>query len=105
MDITPEGLVEDIRRMARLAMIELNKEETKQIVEQFKSILDQLQALRELDTSDINHFPLDDGDPTPWRSDEVVMWNRYNEVLSQAPASEDGYFKVPQIVRDDRNEE
>jgi len=30
MDITPEELVEEVRRMARLAMIELNKEETKQ---------------------------------------------------------------------------
>ena len=58
MDITPEELVEEVRRMARLAMIELNKEETKQIAEQFKSILDQLQTLRELDTSDINPFPL-----------------------------------------------
>ncbi len=104
MDMMSNELMEDIRRVARLAMLELNEEESKQIGLQFKSILDQLQTLSELDTGDINPFRLEDMDPMPWRADEVHTWNRYSEVLSQAPESEDGYFKVPRIVREDRDE-
>jgi len=104
MDMTSGDLIEDIRRVARLAMLELNEEESKQIAVQFKMILDQLQTLGELDTRGINPFRLEDMDPMPWRADEVHIWNRYSEVLSQAPESEDGYFKVPRIVREDRDE-
>lgn len=104
MSGTSDGLVEEIRRVAKLAMLELNEDEMKHIGTQFKNILDQLEKLSELDTKDINPFSLEDMEPMPWRKDEVVAWNRYSEVLSQAPVSEEGYFKVPRIVEGDHDE-
>lgn len=65
---------------------------------QLVSILDHVEAVRALDTSDVKPtaHPLELSNVV--RPDEVAPTLDREEVLAQAPATESGRFKVPPIL-------
>jgi aspartyl-tRNA(Asn)/glutamyl-tRNA(Gln) amidotransferase subunit C len=86
---------DDVLHVARLANLSLSDEEVGRISEQLSGILGHVEALSSLDLSDVppTAHALDVENVT--RDDRSrPSWPR-DEVLSNAPAPQDGAFRVP----------
>ena len=87
-----------VEHVAQLAQLALTDEEKELFREQLSSILGHAERLRELDTSDIpptaSVLPLEN----VMREDRILPSLPVDEVLANAPASEDGCFQVPVIL-------
>jgi aspartyl-tRNA(Asn)/glutamyl-tRNA(Gln) amidotransferase subunit C len=95
----PERLTNaDVEHVARLARLALEPEEVERFTEQLGVILEH--------AADVEALELDDVPPTAHplplvnvlREDEVRPSVDRDEVLAQAPAAEDGRFRVPRIM-------
>lgn len=93
-NITPET----IDYVSILAKLELSPEETEQARRDMNSMLDYIDKLNELDTSDVepmSHvFPMQN----VFREDIVTNGPDRDSILQNAPGQKDGMFKVPRTV-------
>ena len=83
---------EDVRHVAGLARVDLADDEVDEFTEQFADILDYFEALDEV--------PEIESEPdlvNVMRDDEVRESLSQDEALSNAPETEDGYFKGPSV--------
>lgn len=84
--------------MAGLARLRLTDEELDRFTEQLGAVLDHAADVAALDTSGVpptaHPLPLSN----VLRPDTVVAGLDREEVLAQAPAAEDGRFRVPRIL-------
>ena len=83
---------EEVRHVAKLARIDLDDEEVERFTGQFAEILDHFEALDDV--------PEVDPDPelaNVMRPDEVEAGLTQAEALRNAPETEDGYFKGPNV--------
>jgi aspartyl-tRNA(Asn)/glutamyl-tRNA(Gln) amidotransferase subunit C len=89
---------EDAAYVARLARIDLSEAELDLYAEQLAGVLDHANELAALDTEGVEPttHPLPLQNVT--RPDEIRPCLDRDEVLAQAPAVEDGRFKVPRIL-------
>lgn len=89
---------EDVLKAAELARLALTDKETELYTGQMQRILGYVEKLSELDTTGV--------EPTAWtaveegvmREDRVVASLPREEALENAPVTERGCFKVPQII-------
>ena len=88
----------DVEHVADLARLQLLPDEMDQFTEQLTVILDHAQDVAALDLEDVpptaHPLPLEN----VLRPDEVRPGVARDEVLAQAPAAEDGRFRVPRIL-------
>ena len=91
---------EEVKKVAHLARLELNKDEINNHAEQLEKILGYIKQLEKIDTDDI---------PCTTRAIEVINIFRKDanknsecieELLELGPDREDKYFKVPKIIND-----
>ena len=84
--------------MARLARLQLSDEELDRFAAQLGDVLDHASEIDSLDTDDVeptsHPYPL----VNVLRRDEPAPTLSPEEALSQAPVSEDGQFRVPQVL-------
>jgi aspartyl-tRNA(Asn)/glutamyl-tRNA(Gln) amidotransferase subunit C len=89
---------DDVAHVAHLARLEITDEELDVYTEQLAAVLDHAADVAALDTSGVPPT----AHPLPivnvLREDVVEPSLDRDEVLSQAPAVEDGRFKVPRIL-------
>ena len=94
MQITPDL----IKYLESLARITLTEDEEKKIGGELQDILTYIDKLGELDTEGVeamSHcFPLNN----VFRSDEVQASMSPDEIVANAPESQDGSFVVPKTV-------
>jgi aspartyl-tRNA(Asn)/glutamyl-tRNA(Gln) amidotransferase subunit C len=87
-----------VEHVAMLARLGLTDEELEEFTEQLGVILEHAAQVSALDTADVpptaHPLPL----VNVFRADEVVPGLDRDEVLSQAPAADDGQFRVPPIL-------
>ena len=85
----------DIQEIAKLASIELNKDELKRLRKELEVILEHVEALSniKLGDSDITIHPL--GIDLTLREDNVEEGLSHDESISNAPDRKGGYFKIP----------
>jgi aspartyl-tRNA(Asn)/glutamyl-tRNA(Gln) amidotransferase subunit C len=88
----------DIEKVARLARLELSKEEKEIFGNQLEQILTYMEQLNRLDTTAVE--PTSHAIPiyNVFRDDEVKPSFPHEEVLAIAPDEEEGHFKVPRII-------
>lgn len=88
----------EVAHVARLARLELTAEELERYTEQLAAVLDHAADVASLDTSGVPPT----AHPLPLinvlREDVAVPSLDRDEVLAQAPASEDDRFRVPRIL-------
>jgi aspartyl-tRNA(Asn)/glutamyl-tRNA(Gln) amidotransferase subunit C len=88
----------DVEHVARLARLALTEDEIERFTGQLGSILEHAADVAALDLTDVPPT----AHPLPivnvLRSDEVRPGVDRAEVLDQAPAVEDGRFRVPRIM-------
>jgi aspartyl-tRNA(Asn)/glutamyl-tRNA(Gln) amidotransferase subunit C len=91
----------DIKRIARLSNLELDEEEIKTFGPQIASIVNYVEQLNELDTTNIEPaiggLTAEDAN-TPTRPDEVAGSLGQKAALDQAPDTAYGYFRVPKVL-------
>ena len=94
MQITPEL----IKFLETLARITLNEDEEKKVGNELQDILTYIDMLNELDTDGVeamSHcFPV----TNVMREDEVSASMTPDEIVANAPESQDGCFVVPKTV-------
>lgn len=91
MSDTPVG-PEDVRHVADLARIDLDDESVDQFASQFADILDYFETLDEVPEVDRETDLVN-----VMRPDETREGLSQEEALRNAAASEDGYFKGPNV--------
>jgi aspartyl-tRNA(Asn)/glutamyl-tRNA(Gln) amidotransferase subunit C len=88
----------DVEHVAMLARLALTEAELEEFTEQLGGILEHAAQVSALDTADVpptaHPLPL----VNVFRLDEVVPGLDRDEVLREAPAAEDGQFRVPPIL-------
>lgn len=89
---------DDVAHVARLALLELTEDELERYTEQLGAVLDHATDVEALDLSDVEPM----SHPLPlhnvFREDVPDETLDRDEVLAQAPAAEDGRFRVPAIL-------
>ncbi|MGO9268897.1 MAG: Asp-tRNA(Asn)/Glu-tRNA(Gln) amidotransferase subunit GatC [Terriglobia bacterium] len=90
----------DVRYVADLAHLDLTEDEVKRFLPQLDSILDYVQKLNELDTSEIEPMAqVSAGEASPpLRADEPCSTFTPEVALANAPAPGPGFFKVPRVI-------
>jgi aspartyl-tRNA(Asn)/glutamyl-tRNA(Gln) amidotransferase subunit C len=94
MPITPL----DVQRMAALARLALTPTEEQELLEHFEKILHYVEKLNTVDTSDVVPMSHAVEVPSPLREDCVTNLPNPEALLSNAPTTEDHFFKVPKII-------
>jgi len=88
----------DVVHVAHLARLDVTDEEVERFTEQLGAILDHADDVASLDTEGVpptaHPLPLEN----VLRDDLVLPSLDRDEVLAQAPATEDGLFRVPRIL-------
>jgi len=90
---------EEVRRIARLARLEVAPEEEARLAQQLSAILDYVKQLEALDVSGVEPMThaLAEG-AVPLREDEVAESLAPEQALANAPARAGTCFKVPRII-------
>ncbi len=88
----------DVEYVAELARLELTDQEKEKYAIQLGKILDYICKLKELDTQNIEPTSHVLGLENVMREDEVKPSLGQDEILSNAPQKEDGYFKVKKVI-------
>ena len=88
----------DIEKVAKLARLELSKEEKEIFGNQLEQILTHMEQLNRLDTTGVD--PTSHAIPihNVFREDEVKPSYPQEEVLGVGPEQEVGHVKVPRII-------
>jgi len=87
-----------VEHIAALARIGLSDDEMERMQEQLSSILDHISSLQEVDTDDIPPTAQVIQLQNVMRDDVVQPSLSRDEVLANAPRSEDGYLKVNAVL-------
>ena len=94
MQITPDL----IKYLESLARITLSESEEEKVGKELQDILTYIDTLNELDTTDVeamsHSFPI----TNVLRKDEVKPTMSPDEIVANAPESQDGAFVVPKTV-------
>ncbi len=88
----------DVEHVAMLARLALTDEEMDQLTGELRAIVDYAAEVSALDTADVRPT----AHPLPlvnvFRPDDPKPGLDRDEVLAEAPAAEDGQFRVPRIL-------
>lgn len=90
----------DVEHIANLARLELTSEEIKKLTSELSDILNYIDQLKEVDTTDTEPTAQVTGLLNVLREDETEDWNEQEkkEALSQAPAVENNQIKVKRVL-------
>jgi aspartyl-tRNA(Asn)/glutamyl-tRNA(Gln) amidotransferase subunit C len=88
----------DVQYVAKLARLEVTDQEIAKYTQQIANILEYVEQLNKLDTSNVEPLthPLDV--KNVFRPDELKPSLTQTEVLSNGPEVQSGHFKVPKIM-------
>jgi aspartyl-tRNA(Asn)/glutamyl-tRNA(Gln) amidotransferase subunit C len=98
--------IEDVRRVAELANLELTPEEEPRMQRDLNAILGHIAQLNELDTTDVPAMAqvgevlagVQDASGAALRSDEVRPSVDRALVMASAPETDGRFFKVPKVI-------
>jgi aspartyl-tRNA(Asn)/glutamyl-tRNA(Gln) amidotransferase subunit C len=92
--LTPE----EVKKIAQLARIELSAEEVEKFQKDLSSILDYVEELKNVDTEGLAIVASVTGLENVAREDRAVLVDYQEDILANAPAKQDGYYKVKSIL-------
>ena len=87
-----------VRRIARLARIKITDEEAKSLEGELSGILNWVEQLDEIDTSNVEPMTRVVAQELKKRKDEVTDGEIADAVVKNAPMVDDHYFVVPKVV-------
>ena len=88
----------EVKKVARLARLQLNEDEINKHAEQLEKILEYIKQLEKIDTNDVPCTTRAIEVINVFRKDEKKNYDSTEELLELGPSKEDKYFKVPKIL-------
>jgi aspartyl-tRNA(Asn)/glutamyl-tRNA(Gln) amidotransferase subunit C len=92
--ITPE----EVKRVAALANIGLEEKEIEQLAGELDQIVGFVDQLQSADIEGVNPTDQVTGLVDVWREDKVEPGLTHEDLKQNAPAWEDGFFKVKRVI-------
>ncbi|MGH1420873.1 MAG: Asp-tRNA(Asn)/Glu-tRNA(Gln) amidotransferase subunit GatC [Hyphomonas sp.] len=89
---------DDVRKVARLSRIAVPDERLEELAGELNGIMGWIDQLNEVDVDGVEPMTSVVATALPMREDVVSDGNIQDQVLANAPRSEDGFFVVPKAV-------
>ena len=89
---------EDVRKIARLSRIAVPEDQLETLAEDLSGIMGWIEQLNEVDIDGVEPMTSVVAAKLPMREDVVTDGNIQNQVLANAPKSDEGFFVVPKAV-------
>ncbi len=93
---------EQVKHVAKLARLKLNEKELENYTKELSSILDYMEKLNELDTSNVEPLTHTVENKNVFREDELGVSVKTEDALKNAPQKNDKYFKVPKVIKSNK---
>lgn len=87
-----------VKKVARLARLELNDSQEERLVEQLGNIMGFIETLSEVDTSSVEPLASVVDNELRLRDDKVNDGDQQEAVLKNAPETAEGYFVISKVV-------
>ena len=87
-----------VRRIARLARIAVSEDEIGHLQDELNAILAFVEQLSEVDVTRVEPMTSVTPMALKMRADKVTDGGIADQILANAPATEDGFFLVPKVV-------
>ena len=87
-----------VRRIARLARIKITDDEAKGLEKELSGILDWVEQLKQVDTDAVEPMTRVAAQDLKMREDVVTDGAKADDIVANAPTSEDHFFVVPKVV-------
>jgi aspartyl-tRNA(Asn)/glutamyl-tRNA(Gln) amidotransferase subunit C len=87
-----------IRRIARLARIDVTDAEAQRVLDQLTDIFRMIERMQAVDTTGVEPMAHPLGGAQRLRDDTVTEPDARAAILANAPAQEDGLFLVPRVI-------
>jgi aspartyl-tRNA(Asn)/glutamyl-tRNA(Gln) amidotransferase subunit C len=87
-----------VRRIARLARIKISDEEAKGLRKELSGILDWVEQLNEVGTENVEPMTRVVPIQLKMRVDQVTDGSIAEDIMKNAPVSDDHFFVVPKVV-------
>ena len=91
---------EEVSKVAKLAKLKLNNEQIDNHATQIEKILDYINQLEKIDTTNVPCTTRAIEVVNNFRSDEKEKFKDRDDILELAPSRENNFFKVPKIIKD-----
>ena len=89
--------IKDVEHVAKLARLELTDEEKELYTQHLGAVLEYVNQMNEVDTSNIEPMTQVVDFVNVMREDKVVYEQTKEELMKNAPEEENGFFRVPKI--------
>jgi len=89
---------DDVRRIARLARIAEPVDRLEALTGELNGILQWVEQLNEVDVTGVEPMTTPVTSPLPLREDVVADGKKRDDILKNAPKTEEGFFVVPKSV-------
>ena len=89
---------EDVRKVARLSRIAVPDDRLETLAGELNGIIGWIEQLNEVDVEGVEPMTSVVAANLPMREDVVTDGNKPDQVLANAPKSDDGFFVVPRAV-------
>jgi aspartyl-tRNA(Asn)/glutamyl-tRNA(Gln) amidotransferase subunit C len=90
--------IDEVNRIARLARIGLTPDEVATMTTELEAILGFVEQLQAVDIDGVEPTDQVTGLVDVWREDEVQPSLDRDQLLANAPAQQNGYFKVKRVL-------
>ena len=90
----------EVKKVAQLARLELNKSEIHKHAEQLEKILEYIKQLEKINTKNVPCTTRAIEVVNVLRKDEKTNYENFEEILDLAPSRENKFFKVPKIINE-----
>ncbi len=87
-----------VRRIARLARLKITDAEAKGFEAEISGILDWVEQLKQVDTGDVEPMTRVVAQDMKKREDVVTDGAKADDIVANAPMTEDHFFVVPKVV-------
>lgn len=87
-----------VRKVAKLARLALPEDRVKPMADELNGIMAWIEQLNEVDVDGVEAMTTPVEMKLPMREDVISDGNIRDQVLANAPKSEDGFFVVPKVV-------
>jgi aspartyl-tRNA(Asn)/glutamyl-tRNA(Gln) amidotransferase subunit C len=90
--------IESIKKIAHLARLEFDESSAEKMSKDMSQILDWVEKLNEVDTTDVEPLTTMSSEVNDMREDKIAHQLDRNEGLKNAPQSDSEYFRVPKVL-------
>lgn len=88
----------DVKKIARLSRLHVDEDRLQPLADELNGILGWIEQLQEVDVEGVAPMTSAVAMAAPMRKDEITDGNKRDDILKNAPKSEDGFFVVPRSV-------